>query len=113
MSAAEVAGTDPRRASRIADLAYDYDGRDKESVVECNLCGSTKNVEASRRDRYGYSATLQICEDCGLGFLSPRMTAAEYADFYADTYRPLVSAYHGRLIDATTVQEDQRGYADE
>ena len=41
------------------------------------------------------------------------MTAAEYADFYAHTYRPLVSAYHGRLIDATTVQEEQQSYTAE
>jgi 2-polyprenyl-3-methyl-5-hydroxy-6-metoxy-1,4-benzoquinol methylase len=101
------------RAARIAELAYDYGGRAKEPVSECNLCGSTRLREASHRDRYGYPATLVVCEDCGLGFLSPRMTAAEYAEFYAHTYRPLVSAYHGRLIDATTVQEDQRAYSAE
>jgi SAM-dependent methyltransferase len=54
-----------------------------------------------------------ICSRCGLGFISPRLTAAEYAEFYVHTYRPLVSAYHGRTIDATTVQADQRGYAAE
>ncbi len=32
------------------------------------------------------------------------MTAAAYGRFYAGTYRPLVSAYHGRLIDARTIQ---------
>ena len=54
-----------------------------------------------------------MCRRCGLGFLSPRLTAAEYGAFYEDVYRPLVSAYHGRRIDAETVQVDQRGYADE
>ncbi|MGH9149973.1 MAG: class I SAM-dependent methyltransferase [Acidimicrobiales bacterium] len=39
------------------------------------------------------------------------MTAAAYAAFYARTYRPLVSAYHGRRIDAETVQVEQRAYA--
>ena len=48
-----------------------------------------------------------------LGFLSPRLTAAEYGRFYEDVYRPLVSGYHGRRIDAETVQDDQRVYAAE
>ncbi|HXH88073.1 MAG TPA: class I SAM-dependent methyltransferase, partial [Gaiellaceae bacterium] len=55
----------------------------------------------------------QLCATCGLGFLSPRLTAAEYAEFYAAVYRPLVSAYHGREINAETVQEEQRVYARE
>jgi SAM-dependent methyltransferase len=54
-----------------------------------------------------------MCTRCGLGFLSPRLTAAEYGPFYERVYRPLVSAYHGRRIDAETVQDDQRGYAAE
>jgi SAM-dependent methyltransferase len=70
-------------------------------------------VEVSRCDRYGFPAILLVCVRCGLGWLSPRLTAAEYRDFYADVYRPLVSAYHGRTIDATTVQEEQREYASE
>ena len=69
--------------------------------------------ELAKRDRYGYPASLWICRRCGLGFLSPRLTAAEYGAFYADVYRPLVSAFHGRRIDAETVQDDQRAYAAE
>jgi 2-polyprenyl-3-methyl-5-hydroxy-6-metoxy-1,4-benzoquinol methylase len=101
------------RVQRIAALGYDYEARDKERLAACNLCGSTRLVEAARGDRYGYPAMLRICAGCGLGFISPRMTAAEYSDFYHHVYRPLVSAYHGRLIDATTVQDEQRGYAAE
>ena len=96
-----------------AVIAYDYDAREKEAVTACNLCGATDFAELSRRDRYGYDATLLMCRRCGLGFLSPRLTAAEYGRFYEDVYRPLVSAYHGRRIDAETVQDDQRGYAAE
>src|SRR5688500_10293168 len=39
------------------------------------------------------------------------MTADAYGSFYVGTYRPLVSAYHGRLIDARTIQGEQRDYA--
>jgi len=101
------------RAGRIGELAYDLAAREREAVVTCNLCGSTRHVEVSRVDRYGYQQPLRVCERCGLGFLSPRLTAAGYAEFYAHVYRPLVSAYHGRLIDAETVQDEQREYAEE
>jgi SAM-dependent methyltransferase len=50
---------------------------------------------------------------CGLGFLSPRLTASEYGRFYETVYRPLVSAYHGRVIDAETVQVEQSEYTTE
>ena len=39
------------------------------------------------------------------------MTREAYAAFYTRTYRPLVSAFHGRLIDARTIQQEQREYA--
>jgi SAM-dependent methyltransferase len=41
------------------------------------------------------------------------MTAEAYGRFYAGIYRPLVSAFHGRLIDARTIQTEQREYAGE
>ena len=104
---------DAERTRRIAALEWDYAGRELESVAACNLCAGTRFVELSRRDRYGYAARALACLRCGLVSLSPRLTPAEYADFYATAYRPLVSAYHGRLIDAETVQEEQRLYAAE
>ena len=39
------------------------------------------------------------------------MTAAAYGRFYDGVYRPLVSAFHGRIIDARTIQAEQREYA--
>jgi predicted O-methyltransferase YrrM len=51
------------------------------------------------------------CARCGLVFLNPRMTAEAYGRFYDGVYRPLVSAFHGRLIDARTIQDEQREYA--
>jgi len=43
--------------------------------------------------------------------LNPRMTASAYAMFYRDVYRPLVSAYHGRIINSMTIQAEQAAYA--
>ena len=81
---ADAAHVDAGREKRIERLGYDLDRRELEPVAACNLCGSTHHVEVSRRDRYGYPAILRICARCGLGFLSPRLPAAEYAAFYAE-----------------------------
>jgi 2-polyprenyl-3-methyl-5-hydroxy-6-metoxy-1,4-benzoquinol methylase len=100
-------------SERIAAVGYDYAAHETEPVEVCNLCGSADLAELSRRDRYGYPASLWMCCRCGLGFLSPRLTSAEYGTFYEVVYRPLVSAFHDRRIDAETVQDDQRAYAAE
>lgn len=54
-----------------------------------------------------------LCRRCGLAYLCPQLDATQYEHFYSKVYRPLVSAYHGRRIDAHTVQHDQRAYATE
>jgi hypothetical protein len=99
------------RRQRLDALAYDYAARPKVYVERCNLCGEPRFVHLAHRDRYGYAARASCCARCGLVFLNPVMTAEAYAHFYQSIYRPLVSAYHGRLIDAQTVQEEQREYA--
>ena len=98
----------------IAALRYDYAAQAKEWPLACNLCRAGGHaVEVASRDRYGYPATFVVCRCCGLGYLCPRLSATQYAHFYSDIYRPLVSAYHGRRIDAETVQLEQHGYATE
>jgi SAM-dependent methyltransferase len=99
------------RAERIAALDFDYVTQPKVRVERCNLCGGSVFLGLTHRDRYGYPASASGCVRCGLVFLDPVMTAAAYGDFYARTYRPLVSAFHGRLIDARTIQQEQREYA--
>jgi 2-polyprenyl-3-methyl-5-hydroxy-6-metoxy-1,4-benzoquinol methylase len=103
--------TSANRHQRIIALGFDYDAQPKDAVAVCNLCGATAFVVLNRRDRYGYPAQASACSRCGLVFLNPRMTAQAYGRFYDGVYRPLVSAYHGRLIDAQTVQDEQREYA--
>ncbi len=102
----------PERAARIAALRFDYPAQETEPVLRCNLCGGVRWTPLTRRDRYGFPAPTTLCEGCGLAVLNPRMTAAAYARFYASVYRPLVSAYHGRRIDARTIQAEQWSYAE-
>jgi SAM-dependent methyltransferase len=101
------------RRTRIQALDYDYASQPKHDVRACNLCGSTGFAVLTHRDRYGYPVEAHGCRQCGLVFLNPVMTAEAYGSFYAGTYRPLVSAYHGRLINAQTIQDEQRQYAAE
>ncbi len=101
------------RARRLAALGYDYDAQPKRDVTHCNLCGSERLIVVAHRDRYGFAAQARGCADCGLVFLAPVMTAEAYGNFYNAIYRPLVSAFHGRLIDHSTLQHEQRAYATE
>lgn len=99
-------------SERIAALGYDYEAQAAHRPAACNLCGARGHaVEVADRDRYGYPATFVVCQRCGLGYLCPQLSATQYAHFYSEVYRPLVSAYHGRRIDAETVQLEQHGYA--
>ncbi|MGH3755229.1 MAG: class I SAM-dependent methyltransferase [Pseudonocardiaceae bacterium] len=99
-------------AEQITALGYDYGAQAKVRPEACNLCGARSHAaEVAARDRYGYPATFVVCRCCGLGYLCPQLGATQYAHFYSEIYRPLVSAYHGRRIDAETVQLEQRGYA--
>ncbi len=111
MAEESLPGALSSRQARIAAVGFDYGAQPLEPVPVCNLCGHDGAVEASGRDRYGYPAVVVVCRRCGLGRLSPRMTADAYAAFYAGNYRRLVSAYHGRRIDAETLPLEQRGYA--
>jgi len=44
----------------------------------CNICKST--------DQTTITKNLVVCNDCGLAFLSPRMSADEYAIYYRNKY---------------------------
>lgn len=96
----------------VEQVGFDYAERKTERVRSCNLCGSTKSVAVTQRDRYGFPATMRMCIRCGLGFLSPRMTRSEYSAFYASVYRPLTNAFRGKEFDAQRLQRSQRQYAE-
>ena len=100
-------------ASGLPPWGYDYDGQDKQFVDVCNLCGGPDWTILTHRDRYGFRAQTTSCGTCGLTMLNPRMGNAGYATFYEGVYRPLLTAYYGRRIDAQTIQEGQYRYAEE
>lgn len=101
------------RQQRIDTLQYAFEDKPKVDHPACNLCGETAHTILTHSDRYGFPACTVACHRCGLARMNPRMTDEAYGEFYESVYRPLVSAYHGRRIDAESVQEEQRVYADE
>lgn len=101
------------RPERIASLRYDYESQEKTAVETCCLCGSGHWTIITQRDRYDFPAQASACRKCGLTVLNPRMTSSAYTHFYNGVYRPLVSAYHGRRIDAQSIKEEQKTYAAE
>lgn len=61
-------------------------------TVKCTLCGSVDHGVLETRARFGMKANTVICRRCGLVFLNPRMTPAEYEQFYSSSaYRKLYS----------------------
>lgn len=101
------------REERIASLGYNYTSTDKDYLECCNLCGGTTWTIIAHSDRYGFPAKTTSCSTCGLTLLNPRMGNAGYGAFYETVYRPLVSAYYGRRIDAVSIQDEQLSYAKE
>ncbi len=93
--------------------SVDYNPCDGEMqrVETCSLCGECVFNEIEHVDRYGFEVSTAVCMSCGFCFLNPRPTNSEYSRFYREHYRPLVSAYHGRLINASTIQSEQKDYA--
>jgi len=88
-----------------------YESAPKESVTECNLCGSKKYALIATRDRYGLDVSLVKCSNCKLIFLSERMTPEAYREFYEKGhYRELVSQYMVVPVPFAT-DPDQSPYA--
>jgi hypothetical protein len=89
-----------------------YAAAPKEIVTTCNLCGGNRFILLSLTDRYGLEAPSVQCETCGLRFLSFRMTAAAYEEFYAGGhYRELVGQFEGKPMTAAAIERDQTRYA--
>jgi len=80
-----------------------------EKLKECPLCSSERSKLFDQRRFRDQQVINRICGNCGLVYQSPRMTAGELDDFYANEYRQV---YQG---DEGPTQKDlfvQNGRAD-
>lgn len=69
---------------------FDYAAHPLTSIA-CPVCG-TDNPSSPSTDRCGYPIGISRCA-CGLIYLNPRMSAAQYVTFYQTAYRPIVSRF--------------------
>ena len=99
--------------ARVRELGWQPAAGELEHVEACNLCAGSVFATITHADRYGFAVPSAACTACGLVFLDPHPSAGAYDAFYRDTYRPLVSAFHGRTIDAVSVEAAQVEYAAE
>ena len=89
-----------------------YAAAPKEIVTSCNLCGGNRFALYRLNDRYGLEAPSVECQGCGLRFLSFRMTAEAYEEFYAGGhYRELLATFYGHPVSAQSIEADQERYA--
>ena len=97
----------------LRNVGFDYNSQPKERLWSCNICGSSHSIVISKKDRYGFDVSANLCLECGLVYISPRMEQRGYEIFYQKFYRPLVSHYLQREINATTIKKEQKEYAQE
>jgi SAM-dependent methyltransferase len=84
----------------------------RETVVSCNVCGSSRHAVVSSKDRYGLPFRSALCLDCGLLYLIDRFTFAGYSDFYSSgAYRTVSCQFNGVTHTIAHVQADQVSYA--
>ena len=78
-------------------------------VEDCLVCGATKAILFERTREQGMTLTNWLCSDCGLVWLSPRMTAQEAEQFYKSGYHEL---YSKSTLPTRSVLEQQRSRAE-
>ncbi len=101
------------RKRSVDSINFDYGSQPKQHVRSCNICGSSNSLVVSEKDRYGFDASGNLCLECGLVYISPRMTEQGYKLFYRKSYRQLVSHYLQREVNAQTIRKEQEQYAQE
>jgi SAM-dependent methyltransferase len=92
-------------------VGFDFESQPQEHVLSCPVCGCGDARAIDSRDRYGLAVDPVACTQCGMVYLSKRLTSAGYAAFYEHWYRPLGSAYSRKEINATSIAKGARLYA--
>lgn len=65
---------------------FDYD-KEKKEVIRCNLCGGNNPAVIATSSKNDLAVTTVICRNCGLIYISPRMTKEGYDNYYRYFYR--------------------------
>lgn len=106
-----------RRAARLrvrrSGLLPRLSALPRTTRTDCDACGNPRPWVAASEDRYGLPERVLVCPRCLLVAQVDRLTAEGARQLYRDLYRPLLSAYHGRRMDAASVARESRQRAAE
>lgn len=98
-------------ANRIKATGFDISKYKKVSADKCDLCGSFPSHWDlyAHHDRYCLPVRSMKCRECGLIFITPKMTEDAYDLFYLEWYRKLVAAFSGHEPNApsSTIESDR------
>lgn len=103
--------TDTLSPTAADAVGFDFESQPQERVHACPVCGEGTSIAIDCLDRYGLDVEPVECAECGLVYLSKRLTSEGYAEFYGHWYRSLGSAYSRKEINAQTIARGARLYA--
>ena len=97
------------KIAACADV-FDYASKPLVIVPRCPVCDASIPTSHPTMDRYGYRIGVSACGGCGLYYLNPRLSAADYQGFYEKTYRRLAEArYPGGHATVTPLAMQAHG----
>jgi len=56
----------------------------------CSVCDASSFLVVAEKERNGLPCSTSVCVNCGLLFTNPRFREQDYADFYANHFRPIM-----------------------
>ncbi len=65
--------------------------------VPCVICRDSELKRIADKGEFGWKTYVSICRNCGLVFLSPRWTEADYKRFYLDEYDQVLRSDAGKV----------------
>ncbi len=98
-----------RMVDRVKQMAeFGVNKRQKETLMHCPLCRNISFQAHPVIGRFREPLSVSWCMRCGLEYLNPRMTAAEYGEFYKTLYRDVVKPTP-QIADAARQQNQTLG----
>lgn len=81
----------------------------KVEPTNCQICSNDSYVSLFHNDSHGFGLHTVICSTCGLVYLNPRPTAAEYQRLYTGIYEKLFySAWNPKVSDLVALKRVKR-----
>lgn len=73
--------------------------------TDCDVCGLAPFDIVAEREQYGLPYRVAMCQNCGLLWTTPRMTAEAAVSFYAGEFRELHGGVDGRAVETAFIKK--------